>query len=202
MYRPLPLQPTQGSIITPVYFSALEDDLPAVVLTPTCDVDQNKWSYLTCVALHAFPGEIGKQILRGQWSDIAYDVKDGVRTERTSLTRKQKERLSDKVEELVKNKIPRFHWFDPWEEGGQAYIADFQLVTSMTRAELTTATHVAYLAPEHLESLPSRYVNYMGRIGTQDRPQGSHLVYAEQLIGKEYPESHPLEQNILGTRVS
>lgn len=193
MYRAVPPVPTQGSIITPVYFSAIDAELPAVILTPTCDVEQNNWSYLTCVALQPFPGTIGKQILRGKWGDLAYAGKASEGVLRETLTPGQVDSLRKKVRSLMDQKEPRFHWFDPWAEGGQAHIADFQLVTSMTKMELDTVKQVAYLNTEYLESLPARYVSYMGRIGTPDRIRGVEVAFADQLVKSEFPAMQPVD---------
>ncbi|WP_152544805.1 hypothetical protein [Deinococcus phoenicis] len=181
MYRQAPTSPTQGSVVQAVYFDALDDEYPAVILTPTCDIEQHKVNFFTCVALRPFP-EMAEQFLAGPWRDVAYEGDK----RRPQLTKKQSESLEKKFRSLFSQREPRYHWFDPWIPGGDGYVADFQLVTSVTTEEMSSLEVVAQLNSEYLEALPARYVSYMGRIGTPDRGAEDYKEHFEKMIGRNF----------------
>jgi hypothetical protein len=179
MYREIkPENPTQGCIISPCFFDATGDDHRAIILTPTCDIENDKAVYVIAVALYPFTSIISV-LLDGSWRDIKYE---GGGEPRLELTPRQREQLSKKIKQLMANEFPRYHWLDPIEVGEEAYICDFQLLTSLRADEVYDMPVLAYLDSEWLEQVPARFVAYQGRIGTPNRNINAHEPYVDLII--------------------
>ncbi|MCA1788613.1 MAG: hypothetical protein LC667_01815 [Thioalkalivibrio sp.] len=162
----------QGCLVEAVFFDAVRFELPAVVLSPACDFAQDNAEYATCIALWSF-GEMVPRLVRGSWSDIV----PGVGRDPTA---KQKKKFSDYMSALIGGRVPRYHWFDRMQDGRGPWIADFQLVTTVERAEFGSLAIIAGLTSQFMEQLPSRWVSYAGRIGTPDRDS----AFLDAIIGE------------------
>src|SRR4051812_28826256 len=94
----------QSDIADGIYFAALDQKLPAVLLTPACDIEQEKVSLWTLAAL--FPdAEVVRQLFASEIADWSRDA--GGRLE---LSKGKRETLRKKVWQLVDHKFPRYHW--------------------------------------------------------------------------------------------
>lgn len=179
MYRSkLPNKITQGCIVDNCYFDVVAEDYSAVILTPTCDIENDKADYITLIALIPLT-EVINRLLDGSWKDIKYDENGVVRK---FLNNKQQIQLEKRIKELMSNAYMRYHWFDPVKLGGDPLICDFQLLTSVSSDEINKLKCVGYLDSEWLEQLPARFVSYQGRIGTPNRPENSHEIHLQKVL--------------------
>lgn len=139
----------QGDLAEGVYFPGEDRNLPGLLLTPACDIEQEKVDLWTFVAL--FDAET---LFLGLLE----------RASNAPLNAKEKRRLA---EDLVKQRLPRYHWLPPFENRA-AQVADFSNVTSIDVLEAQALPRFASLNSSWREQVPARYVAFMGRVGTQD----------------------------------
>ena len=156
----------QGDIVDAVYFAAVDRPLPGVLVTPACDIYQDKVDLWTFVAL--FPDiDVTRAILHPearQWG-IAEDESGRLR----GLTGNQRIQAERRILELVTQRYPRYHWVPVPIAAHEAYVADFSYVTSVPAEEARrSSTRIARLQSSWREQLPARYVAFMGRVGTAD----------------------------------
>jgi hypothetical protein len=165
----------QGCIIEGLWFHFLQAEIDAVVLSPACDVAQNKADFATCVGL--FPFE--EQILKFKEGDWAKKHGEANGQPIATPTRKQSDRFADDIRDLMNNRFPRYHWFDRTPTGRGPWVADFQVVTSVPQVDFDELTVLASLNSQYMEQLPARYVAYTGRIGVPDRAPESYEEHIE-----------------------
>lgn len=139
----------QGVIIDSVYFYGLDQNHKGFVLTPACDFAQNKAELVQICALLPAPLLIGN-----------------LRT--TIWSRQNLSNVRGNIKNIIKQKIPRYHWLSPPSEISTALVADFQIITSIPFVELENLPLLAELNSPFREQIPARYSAYMGRVGTPD----------------------------------
>lgn len=155
----------QGDVVEGVYFPAADDDLPAVLVTPACDLQHGNVSLLTFVAL--FPDvEVARQIVAPHLPDWGVEV-DAAGL--AHVNNSQRKSLQKELRHLTKHRFQRFHWLPIAIGDCAAHVADFSWVTSLPSAEVTdAATRIASMRSSWKEQLAARYVAFMGRVGTED----------------------------------
>ena len=169
----------QSDVATGIYFSAFDKKLPAVLLTPACDLDHSKTSFWTFAAL--FPDidvarEIAAREAPGQGITKGSDGK-------YLLSGKKRRALAGKLRDLLLNRYPRFQWLPIQVGGHPAHVADFAQVASVAVEEVKrTAERVASIASSWREQIPARYSAYMGRVGTDDLPESDISSHLDRLI--------------------
>ena len=140
----------------------MDNNYPAVLVTPSCDIENNNTNLWTFVAL--IPDVIAaKQMISPQSVGRDKEIKNTLRL----LIRQQKQ---------------RYHWLPIKIDNTEAHVADFSCVTSINSTEIqTTATRVAALKSSWREQLTTRYAMYMGRIGVDDFIESEVNDYLERL---------------------
>lgn len=151
----------QGDIVEGVYFAAFDKSMPAVLVTPACDIEQDKVELWTFVVL--FPDvDVAK-------ATVAKDLADWNLAPGTAPSKRQHEALAKALRSLVGQRLPRYQWL-PVRIGEVAgHVADFTCVTALPAEEVKhTAKRVATLRSSWREQLPARYSAFMARVGTLD----------------------------------
>jgi hypothetical protein len=157
-----------------VYFAATDDSGPAVLVTPACDIEQDKVRLWTLVRLYS-DAEVARAISEPDVSTWLSGSKDG------KLSRSQTESLGKRMKELIGQRYPRYHWVPIKIGDHTAHIADFSCVTCLPADEVKKATRVGRLNSSWREQLPARYVAYMGRVGTTDFKGDELTAHVERL---------------------
>lgn len=162
----------QGDIVESIYSSASQEELPAVLLTPACDVAQGKVDVWTFVTL--FPDTIVAKNL------VAKDMANWNLSGPPSAS--QQKALAKTLDGLLTQRFPRYHWL-PIPIGTTAgHVADFCYVTTIPVEEAKKSKRVASLRSSWREQLPARYAAYVSRVGTDDFSQLELKSEVERLV--------------------
>lgn len=146
----------QGVILHDVYFYSSDAKHYGLVLTPTCDFAHDKVEAVQLCALRP-AWDVIRDLLSDEWASLNPPSSSG----------KIKD-LRSRIESIVKNKLPRYHWFAPLPNTEVPLIGDFQYITSLQFEEAKNLGIVAELVSPYREQVPARYAAYMGRVGTPD----------------------------------
>jgi len=163
----------QGDIVEAAYFGATDSSLPAVLLTPACDLEHDKVEFWTLVAL--FPDiEVARAICDAElhaWGRTA-----------ESLSGSQRKRLAEKIRDLIHQRFPRYQWLPLDHAGSAGYVADFTLVQSLPADEVRTLGRIGAVESRWREQMAARYAAYLGRIGTDDFTQADVESHVQRLL--------------------
>lgn len=165
----------QGDVVESVYFAAFDKSMPGVLVTPACDVEQEKVDLWTLVAL--FPdAEVARAIVAKTLAE--WKVGAG-----NPPTNKQRQALAKDLRALVTQRLPRYHWIPVRIGESPAHVADFSAVTALPVAEVKgKAARVATLQSSWREQLPARYAAFMARVGTVDFKEDALSAEIERLV--------------------
>lgn len=164
-----PLRVDQGAIVEGVYFYAIDEVFHGVVLTPTCDIAQNKAELLVlCAAINAW--DLVSDLIKTDWKNDGLVSDTGELIAAADLSQGKRKTLRDKIQRLMRQQFPRYHWLAPIADGKDPLIADFQILACVAPEEIDSARIVASLESPFREQVPTRYAAYVGRIGTPDIP--------------------------------
>lgn len=145
----VPTEPDQGVIVATSLFAAYYPGSAALILTPRCDIAQDKADFLTLCAV-ADPGVV---LDRDEWKDI------GQKRNQLSL--------------MIQQRHARWHWLEPFDGYPQGAIADFQLLASVAPDAMKDVHILTGLASPWREHVNSRYAGYAGRVGVPDVPRNA-----------------------------
>ena len=142
----------QGVIVATSLFHEFYRDSAALVLTPRCDIAQEKAEFLTLCAV------VGpEQVAAGAgWRTLG--------------------RLRDELGKIMGGQIYRWHWLDPFGPFQNGAVVDFELVVSVALSTLNDATGIAELASTWREQIATRYAAYAGRIGVPSIPKAEFVA--------------------------
>lgn len=164
----------QGVVLRDVYFYADDEKLFGLVLTPRCDIEQSKADFVQLCALYPMYQFI-QAMLNSTWSKLNDPTKVAD--------------LRGQIRNLAKQRIPRYHWFDPLPGTQVPLIADFQHIASLLLHDLGDIELVAELASPFREQVPTRYAAYMGRVGVPDSPEADRERWVEVVITSIFPST-------------
>ena len=165
----------QGYIVDGVYFAAFDKSMPAVLVTPACDIEQDKVDLWTFVAL--FPDvDVAKATVTKELAD--WNLAPG-----TQPSKNQRASLSKALRGLVGQRLPRYQWL-PVKIGDVAgHVADFTCVTALPAEEVRQKVkRVATVRSSWREQLPARYSAFMARVGTLDFKDDALVAEVDRLI--------------------
>lgn len=156
----------QGDILYPIILNEWlpwwidNNEHPIIILTPTCDVAQDKVDYHRFTVLQPLPFF---------FLNICHEIfgNDPIDLPNISGTRKSK--ITNKLDRAIKNTWPRYH-FLPKENGvfKTNRIIDFEIVISVPLDTFSNDLRIARLESPFKEELIHRYSHYTMRIGTED----------------------------------
>lgn len=162
-----------------MYFAAFDGKRPAVLVTPACDLEHEKVSLWTFVAL--FPDvEVARQFTGKEIAGWGLKPEpDGC----LPVSKNQREALEERVAALISQKYGRYHWLPVVIGGSPAQVADFTCVTSLPVDEVRgKAVRIASLRSSWREQVPARYAAYMGRVGTEDFARDELRAHIGRLV--------------------
>ena len=132
----------QGALVESDLFQPIYVDSAAVVLTPRCDIAQDKAEFLTVAAV------VPALVLLRNWK----------------TTRDRRNQLSG----IMDGRPARWHWLAPHEAFPEGAIIDFQLIASIDPETLIGASILCALASPWCEHMTARYAAYASRVGVPD----------------------------------
>lgn len=182
-----PADVDQGCLIQPVYFYAIDEERLGVVLTPRCDLAQQKADLVQISAVFN-ASQLIRELLQGDWKGLGLLGADGQLLASIPSAGKAKE-LRERITRLAEQRFARYHWLAPPPGTGQPLVADFQLIESVPTSELAGLEIVAALASPYREAFAARYSAYMGRIGTPDSSAAEIDGWLGSVLGELFPGS-------------
>lgn len=169
----------QGDILEGVYFPALDLTRPGLLVTPVCDIENDKATFWTFVAL--FPDEdVADKAIRQVARSLdgaSWDEQDAL-----IVTRKQEKKIREYLDRLVGQDLRRYQWLPPLHGVLGGMVADFEVVSSIPVAEAKTKKKVASMASSWREQVPARYSAFMGRIGIENLPRSDVEAHVTRLL--------------------
>jgi hypothetical protein len=149
----------QCQIIDNIEFLSVGENLIGVIMTPVCDIAQDKVDHFNLCALLPFEDYFFKTILKNFKVD-KYAFKN-------SLSKSKAKEINKFLVSFLNNQLPRFHYIgDLINEDGLWYI-DYQLIQSVhvNRASNLLKNRLAKISSPLKESIFVRFAHYLGRVG-------------------------------------
>lgn len=162
---PAPAVLDQGTIVERAYFYSVDEERPALVLTPTCDFEQTNAEFVQmCALIDAW--ELVEALLATHWKKMGLVDDAGARVQAPG--KGKLDDLRNSIKQLITQRFPRYHWLAPLPGGDRPLVADFQILTTLTLEDLAETKILAGLRGPFREQAAARYAAYMGRVGTPD----------------------------------
>ena len=171
----------QGDIFVNIRFPATDSNLNAVVITPTCDLVQDKAPFVKFVG--SVPLDFVVRIIADSVS-----IDDSFFTNKTPLTNRQQDNfLKAFRRNLTGDFLPRYYLIRSNPGSFTQFYLDFQRVFVFARRQVEEeflACRCATIASPWREQIVSQYAGYSMRIGTPDYSQSdiSSLMDGTNLI--------------------
>lgn len=136
---------------------------PIVILTPTCDIAQEKVDFHRFTVLQPFP-----LFFLG----VCQEVFGNGPINLSTISKTKKERIKNKLERTIRNAWPRYHFLSK-EQGifETNRFIDFEVVISVPIEAFSPDLRIARLKSPYKEELIHRYSHHTMRIGTEDIPK-------------------------------
>lgn len=155
----------QGDVFSDIYFSAIDARVNAVVITPTCDLVQNKAFYIKFIA--AVSLELVIKIIAD-----SIGIEESLFHSENQISRtKHLQMLKMLRRNTTGDFLPRFYLMPKYGEILPASYLDFQKVFILPYAQVEDEyqdNRVAKICTPWRESITSQYAGYSMRIGTPD----------------------------------
>jgi len=157
----------QGDILYPVRIKShipwwIDDsDYPVVILTPTCDIAQEKVEYHRIAILLPFPF-----FFLNTCNEIL-----GEEIDFPNLSKNNKDKIRNKLDRAIRNAWPRYHFLPKEDVFTIDRIIDFEVIASLPIEIFSHNLKIAGLASPYNEELIHRYSHHTMRIGTDDIPK-------------------------------
>jgi hypothetical protein len=156
----------QGAILRDVPFPIVDSLGLGVLLTPECDLAQDK-AETGLLVLLADAQELFVEMAR---SSTALLDADGNFVSNPS--KNAEGTLKGRIRDVQLNRTPRYHWLDALPTAGGPFVADFQFLTCLAIEEVQRLEVVGNLADPFRSSIATRYAAYAGRVGIPDPDLG------------------------------
>jgi hypothetical protein len=167
IYKKINGQIDQGDILYPVRIKNHipwwidDDDDPVVILTPTCDIAQEKVEYHRIAILLPFPFF---------FLNTCHEVL-GEEIDLPNLSKNNKDKIRNKLDRAIRNAWPRPHFLPKEDVFKIDRIIDFEVVASLPIEIFSPDLRIARLVSPYKEELIHRYSHHTLRIGTEDIPK-------------------------------
>ncbi len=170
----------QSNVFRDIEFTVVDKKLNAVLITPACDLAYSKGSLLFCAVLNyekLLPIEAEKS--------LSIDLKD-CRENGCSNTKKNnlKEKL---IEPFLNLNVDRYHWLGRLPGVSGYWYIDYNFSECLDPQKLDLENRIAIVKSPLRESIPTRYSNYLNRIGlpweNEDRLKRAEEILSSYLGG-------------------
>ena len=174
----------QGDILAPVdlrdYFLWWQDGdkRPIVIVTPACDLAQEKTDYHRICVLKPLPLLL---YAVGQQMGLKKDHWDG----QALVSKGKKGDFTQKIRQAITNGLLRYHFLP--SDGNvfkTDYFIDFEILTSVPLDKLSVENRIARLNPPYKQELIQRLGVHLMRIGTPDIPEAHVHSLIDTYIGQ------------------
>jgi hypothetical protein len=153
----------QSAIYNQVFFECVGQNLPAIVLTPRCDILHPRGELLLTVS-GVFPASIVfEEFLRKK--GLREDQIAGLEPTPKSNYRGFPKEFKDYY---LKNRTLEFHFLPAYKDKLPHSFVDFRVVKTLLSQELDDKNKIAVLISPWRESVPARYAAYSLRVGVAD----------------------------------
>jgi len=155
----------QGDVFTSIPFPAIEANVNAVLITPTCDIEQDKAFFLKFVATVP-PYVVVSTIAAG------VGIEESALKSGKPLNRKQADRLMRGIRNnATGNLLPRFYLLTEYLNTIPASYLDFQRVFVVLYEQVINEyldERIARILSPWREDIVARYSGYSMRVGVPD----------------------------------
>lgn len=155
----------QGDLFSDIYFPAIDTRVNAVVITPTCDLVQNKAPYIK------FISSVSLEFVIKIIADSVDISESFFNSENRISRRKHKNILNMLQRNTTGDFLPRYYLMPKYEDILPALYLDFQRVFVIPYKQVKEEyqdNRVAKICTPWRESIASQYAGYSMRIGTPD----------------------------------
>jgi len=172
----------QGVVLANAYFYATDEELPALILTPTCDFENKKVDLVhLCPLWDAW--EVVRELLVSDWERSAPTAREWSENKKSNFT--------GLLRQLITQRFPRYHWLTPLPGHSDPRVIDFQNIASLPTKDLERSTIVTRLRSPFREQVSARYSSYMGRVGTPDFETPEIDSWLRDAVGRFSPPPPP-----------
>lgn len=183
-----PTKLDQSVIVDQVYFYALDEVRPGVVLNPACDFAQDKASLvLLCALVDAW--ELIEVLLKTDWKRMHLADALGSEGQRSVLGDNKRKELGNRIKLVICQRFPRYHWLLPLPATDRPLVADFQTLSTLPLREVSQLPKRAVLLSPFREQLPTRFTSYMNRIGVPDTAESDITRWIDSGIDILFPRA-------------
>ena len=156
----------QGDVFKDVYFPAIDENVHAIVITPTCDLVQEKADYIKFVSVISL-NEVIILIAKHKGIDSSF-FQSGAYLSNT----KRDDLIDAFIQNIRGDLLPRFYFLDEYAGIFSACFADLQQVFVVPDRLVTTEyldNRIARLKSPWREEIVARYSGYSMRVGVPAR---------------------------------
>lgn len=180
VYSDGPPRFAQGVVARDVLFTVSDTYEYGLLITPECDLDQDKASALLFVALfdalwmyqsHAR----GISALVDSSGNFVHNPSEG------------RGKPRDFISNIQLHKHQRYYWLDPLPGADAPLIADFQYVSCVPVGDAQSLSLVANVVDPVRAAVATRYAAYVGRIGVDDPDKDALRAWLDSAFTRTFP---------------
>lgn len=179
MYSRDPARFTQGAIVRNVLFTVTDSSEYGFLLTPECDLEQEKAETVVFVAVF-------DALLLFQ--DFARGIAGLTETSGAFVAnpRDGSGRLRDKISDIQNQRVQRYHWLQPLPGTDMPLVADFQYLSCLSTDSARTLSVIANIVDPVRAAVATRYAAYVGRIGVDDPDKDAQKAWLDSAFTRTF----------------
>jgi len=159
----------QGDIFKDILFTAVGENLLAILVTPECDIFQGKAPYLHFCALISFHAILGSLNKISNKDFLELNVQDN--------KGKTKDLKNNTISGLLNNKFPQYQWLGKFEGRDEYWVVDFTLMECIKNDEALLKDRRLYRIKSPLnEAVFVRNGAFMSRVGLPENPNRTSYI--------------------------
>jgi hypothetical protein len=145
--------------------------VPAIVITPTCELHQGKSFVSTVTMLEILPFGLVIEVLARR-ENIPWDA---TQQSLGSSGGDKRKSLRSRLASLVNGSTVSVHYMPPFLSYGHGFVA-FDQPRAVAVSELGVDRYLAAMRPPFREHLSTRFSAYFLRVGTEDFPNAAAAI--------------------------
>ena len=154
----------QSAIYRGVFFPCIRKKIVAIVLTPVCDIYQDKADFIRMAGFIPAKGIFEKWVSKKKYG---YTPEQIIGVTPLKSQKKVEKTHTSFVKDLLGQKEIRYHFVPSYQNKFPHSFVDFQLVESFSPSDVGSFDKVAVMKSPWKESILARYAAYCGRVGTK-----------------------------------